>query len=172
VAIETIQRVEDWFEERRQFRKAALLALRKRENLPSPVDADGNPLDTRFDDLGNAHYYNAAGEMVDHVLWAGAGRDGKPGAFATGKRKGEAREIADASWHRPDAEFEILEVSEDGRKLEDELRDLSRDAAGMELAERVRHEGDASEQAPGLELSGTTDGEVDEKLQQYLKRGQ
>ena len=51
-----VQRVGDWFEQRKAYRLAALLALRKREGLPGPVDEQNNPLETRFDDLGNAHY--------------------------------------------------------------------------------------------------------------------
>lgn len=163
------QRVGDYFEQRREYRAAALKALRKREGLPSPVDRDGNELETRFDDMGHAHYYDQSGKKVDQVLWAGAGKDGKPGAFAVGTRKGEARELADASWHSSDPGFEILEVSEDGRKLVDELKDLARDAAGMEMAERVNH-GAAGEQAPGFELTGTEDEEIDQALQKYLKR--
>ena len=164
------QRIENFWEQRKQFRAAALTALRKREGLPSPIDRDNNPLETRFDDQGNAHYYNQAGKRVDEVLWAGAGRDGKPGAFAVGTRKGEAHELADARWNSPDPGFEILEVAEDGRKLEDELRDLDRDATGMAVAERVSY-GLAGEQAPELELGGLSDHEIDEKLQAFLKRG-
>lgn len=163
------QRVNDFFEDRREFRKQALLALRKREGLPSPVDSDGNKLDTRFDDSGCAHYYNQAGQQVDRVLWAGTGKDGKPGSLAIGARKGEARELADARWNSADPGFEILEVSEDGRKLSDELVDLSRDSALMELAEKVSH-GAEGEQAPGLVLDGTGEEEIDRKLQEFLKR--
>ena len=152
------------------MRAAALVALRKREGLPSPVDQDGNDLETRFDDQGNAHYYNQAGQKQDHVLFAGAGRDGKPGSFAVGTRKGEARELADASWHSSDPGFEILEVAEDGRKLSDELKDLDRDSSTFELSEKVSH-GDAGEQAPELHLAGTSDEEIDETLQKFLKRG-
>jgi hypothetical protein len=171
MAIEMLQRVSDWFEQRKQFRAAALTALRKREGLPLPVDCDGNELETRFDDQGRAHYYRADGKRVDEVLFASAGRDGKPGAFAIGQRKGGARELADARWNSPDGGgFEILEVAEDGRKLTDELRDLDRDATGMEIAGRVDH-GVAGEQAPGLVLNGTSDDEIDEVLQKFLKEG-
>ena len=51
-----------------------------------------------------------------------------------------------------------------------ELRDLNRDAGTFEIAERVSH-GVASEQAPELELHGTSDAEIDEVLQKFLKRG-
>ena len=164
------QRVGDFFEQRKAYRAAALTALRKREGLPSPVDENNNPLETRFDDLGNVTYHDQAGNKVERVLFSGAGRNGKPGAFAVGMRKGEARELAEQNWHRPDSEFEILEVAEDGRKLSDELRDLNRDAGTFEIAERVSH-GSASEQAPELELHGTSDDEIDEVLQKFLKRG-
>jgi hypothetical protein len=168
--INLFQRVGDWFEQRKQFRAAALKALRKREGLPSPVDESGVDLEARFDDYGNAHYYDAAGNKVTKVLFAGAGKDGKSGAFAVGSRKGEVLELAEAHWNSSDTPFEILEVSEDGHKLTDELLDLHRDAGTYEIAERVSH-GDASEQAPELELGGLSDHEIDEKLQQYLKRG-
>ena len=165
-----VQRVGDWFEQRKAFRLAALIALRKREGLPQPVDERGDPLETRMDNLGNATYHDASGAKVDRVLFAGTGKDGKPGSFAVGARKGGARELADASWNRSDNEFEILEVAEDGRKLQDELEDLNRDAKTFHIAERVSH-GAESEQAPGFELAGTSDEEVDRKLQEYLKRG-
>lgn len=165
-----VQRVGDFFDLRREYRLAALISLRKREGLPQPVDEQGNLLETRMDDFGNAVYYSPSGEQVKKVLFAGTGKDGKPGSFAIGTRKGEARELADASWNRSDAEFDILEVAEDGRSIHDELRDLDRDSKGMEIAERVNH-GAEGEQAPGFELDGTSDEEVDAKLQEYLKRG-
>ena len=175
MAIELFQRVGDWFELRREYRAAALKNLRKREGLPSPVDSGGNDLETRFDDQGQAHYYNQDGKRVDQVLFTGAGRDGKPGAFATGTRKGLPRELADSDWHNP-PEFEILEVAEDGRKLEDELRDLDRDAAGFDRIHPTDSPrvdlGQAGEQAPGLVVrDGAGDDEIDEVLQKFLKRG-
>ena len=165
-----VQRVGDWWEQRKAYRLAALLALRRREGMPSPVDVDGNPLETRMDDSGNAAYYDANGEQVTRVLFAGAGRDGKPGSMATGKRKGEARELADAHWNSADPGFEILDVAEDGRPLAAELVDLNRDAGTYAIAERVSH-GENSEQAPGFDLDGTSDEEIDARLQEYLKRG-
>ena len=189
----SIQRVGDFFEQRKSYRLAALVALRKREGLPQPVDESGSSLETRMDDYGNATYHNAAGEKVDRVLFAGTGKDGKPGSFAVGQRKGEAREdafkhwpkgsevaevpIEDLPWHLQHAarrkalgEFEILEVAEDGRLLTEELNDLNRDARGMEIAQQVSY-GTKSEQAPGFDLAGTSDEEVDARLQEYLKRG-
>ena len=164
------QRVGDIFELRREYRQQALTALRRREGLPLPVDARGNPLETRLDDAGQAHYFNAMGEKVDRVLWAGTGKDGKPGGLAVGKRKGMNEAEADRHWGEDEAPFEILEVSEDGRKLADELVDLNRDSKTYERAERVSH-GAESEQAPGFDLPGTSDEEVDAGLQDYLKRG-
>ena len=191
-----VQRVGDWFEQRKQFRAAALTALRKREGLPGPVDETGTPLETRFDDRGNEYYYDAAGNVVERVLFAGAGKDGKPGGFAIGKRKGAGIDEASASWYdngaafeelevvklgrpfddlSPDASaggvgFDILEVSEDGKKIEDEIRDLNRDSAAYERSERVSH-GPASQQAPDFFLYGISDEDVDASLQDYLKRG-
>ena len=59
-----VQRVGDWFEQRKAYRLAALLALRRREGLPSPVDDQGNLLETRLDDFGNAAYYDQSGQKV------------------------------------------------------------------------------------------------------------
>jgi hypothetical protein len=165
-----VQQVGDWWEQRKAFRLAALLALREREGLPGPVDEAGTPLETRIDDEGKAHYYLADGTEVKRVLFAGSGKDGKPGGFAIGKRKGADLAEADAHFNSADTGFEILEVSEDGRKLEDELRDLSRDSANLQQAERVSY-GRESEQAPEFQLDGLSDEEVDARLQEYLKRG-
>ena len=165
-----VQRVGDFFEQQKAFRLAALISLRKREGLPSPVSVDGAPLETRMDDSGNTAYYDAAGKKVDHVLFAGAGRNGKPGGMAIGKRKGSSLAEADAAWGSPYSGFKILEVAEDGRKLADELADLNRDAASMAGAIEVSY-GAASEQAPDLVLNGTSDEAVDAGLQEYLKRG-
>ncbi|HUD73458.1 MAG TPA: hypothetical protein VMQ76_00185 [Terracidiphilus sp.] len=165
-----VQRVGDWFETRKAFRLAALVALRKREGLPSPVDVDGTPLETRLDDSGNAAYYNSAGEKVTRVLFAGAGRKGKLGSFAVGQRKGAPLEDATRNWAVGHSAFEILDVAEDGRKLEDELRDLDRDAEVVKTAGKVSH-GAEGEQAPDLVLDGVSDEEVDARLREYLKRG-
>ena len=164
-----VQRVGDFFEQRKAFRLPALISLRKREGLPSPVSADGAPLETRMDDSGNVAYYDAAGKKVDRVLFAGAGRDGKPGAMAVGTRKGSSLAEADAAWDSPYSGFKILEVAEDGRKLADELADLNRDAASMAGAIKVSY-GAVSEQAPDLVLNGISDEEVDARLQEYLRR--
>jgi hypothetical protein len=169
VDLNIFQRVGDFFEQRREYRAQALVALRKREGLPSPVDKNGNELETRFDDCGNVRYYNASGEVQEHVLFAGSGRNGKPGSFAVGTRKQESSELADASWHS-DSEFQILDVAEDGTKLSDELKDLDRDSGKFEIAERVSF-GAESEMAPGFKLAGTSDEEIDETLQKFLKRG-
>jgi glutaredoxin len=104
------------------------------------------------------------------VLFAGAGRDGKPGAFAIGTRKGAPLEDATRNWAEGHFAFEILDVAEDGRNLADELVDLHRDAATYKRAERVSH-GAEGEQAPDLVLDGVGDEEVDQRLQEYLKRG-
>jgi glutaredoxin len=154
-----VQRVGDYFEQRKAFRLAALVALRKREGLPGPVDQDGSPLETRLDDFGNAAYYNSAGEKVSRVMFAGVGT-----------RKGAPLEDATRNWVSGRSVFEILDVAEDGRKLTDELVDLHRDAATYERAERVSH-GAEGEQAPDLVLDGVGDEEVDQRLQEYLKRG-
>ena len=89
--------------------------------------------------------------------------------WATGTRKGVSREEADQNWGRSGS-FEILEVAEDGTKLQNELVDLDRDAANYERGAQVSH-GAESEQAPELELGGLSDNEIDQKLQEYLKRG-
>ncbi len=166
-----VQRIGDWFEQRKAYRLAALIALRKREGLPQPVDQAGVELETRFDDQGQAYYVSPDGTRVERVLFAGTGKDGKPGAFAIGQRKQDPRELADINWNNhASAEFEILDIADDGRKLSDELRDLDRDAAEVELAGSVSH-GMAGEQAPGLNLVGTSDEEIDKALQEFLRRG-
>jgi hypothetical protein len=165
-----VEQVTDWYGQRKQFRAAALTALRKREGLPSPVDVNGVALETRFDDQGKAHYYDASGNKVDKVMFAGAGKDGKPGGFAIGKRKGAGIDEAEKNWNKTDTAFQILEVSEDGKKLSDELNDLDRDSRNFQLSEKVSH-GSQSEQAPDLALSNLSDEEVESKLQEYLKRG-
>lgn len=159
MAIELFQRMENWWEQRAEFRKQALINLRKREGLPTPETIDGK-----------MQYRQP---------------DGSYSTMATGTRRQESETVIDekgiprtvptsgvaAAWGRmEEAGFEILEVSEDGRKLEDELRDLDRDATGMEVASRVDH-GAAGEQAPDLVLNGTSDDEIDEVLQKFLKRG-
>ncbi len=164
------QRVGSFFELRREYRAQALKNLRKREGLPSPVDENGSPLETRMDDYGNATYHNAAGEKVDRVLFAGAGKRGKPGSFAVGQRRGDPLDEATRNWASGHSAFEILDVAEDGRRLSDERNDLDRDSSTFEIAERVSH-GSASEQAPDLHLANTSDEEVDEALQKFLKRG-
>ena len=151
-----VQRVGDYFEQRKAFRLAALVALRKREGLPGPVDQDGSPLETRLDDSGNAAYYNSAGEKVSRVMFAGAGRKGKPGSFAVGTRKGAPLDDAAQNWVSGRSVFEILDVAEDGRKLTDELVDLHRDAATYERAERVSH-GAEGEQATEAVVSASPD---------------
>ena len=180
-----VEQEKDWYGQRKQFRAQALTALRKREGLPGPVDETGTPLETRFDDRGGAYYCDAQGNKVEHVLFAGAGKDGKPGGFAVGTRKQESETVETHSKSgiafMPTAEvarawgggsqFQILEVSEDGKKkLSDELADLDRDVSNFERFEKVSH-GAESQMAPELVLDGTSDEEVDAKLQAYLKRG-
>jgi hypothetical protein len=142
--IEQFQRYGSLWELREEYRAQALVALRKREGIPTPELIDGK-----------MQYRQP---------------DGTYSTMAVGARKGQPRELADAHWNSPDPEFEILDVTEDGRRLADELLDLDRDAAGMELGGRVSH-GRESEPAPDLVLTDTSDEEVDAKLQEYLKRG-
>ncbi len=156
MAIELFQRMENWWEQRAEYRKQALINLRKREGLPVPETIDGK-----------MQYRQP---------------DGSYSTMATGTRRQESETVIDekgiprtvptpgvaAAWERGGG-FEILEVAEDGRRLEDELRDLDRDATGMEVASRVDH-GAAGEQAPELVLDGTSDDEIDEVLQKFLKR--
>lgn len=157
MTINAFQRMENWWEQRAEYRKQALINLRKREGLPTP-------------------------EMIDDKMQYRQ-PDGSYSTMATGTRRQESETVIDekgiprtvptagvaAAWDRGGG-FEILEVSEDGRKLSDELRDLARDAEGMEVASRVDH-GAAGEQAPDLVLNGTSDDEIDEVLQKFLKRG-
>lgn len=158
MAIEMFQRMENWWEQRAEFRKQSLASLRRREGLSTLEMIDG--------------------KMQYRQL------DGTYSTVAVGIRKQESETVIDekgiprtiptaevsAAWDR-DGGFEILEVAEDGRKLSDELRDLDRDAAGMEIAAQVSH-GDRGEQAPELRIENTNDDqEIDEVLQKFLKRG-
>jgi hypothetical protein len=156
--IEQFQRYGSFWELREEFCKNALASLRKREGLPTPELIDGK-----------MQYLQP---------------DGSYSTMATGTRKQDSETVIDekgvprtvptadvmAGWGPGGGGFQILEVSEDGRKLTDELLDLHRDAGTYEIAERVSH-GSASQQAPDFELDGTSDEEVDSKLQDYLKRG-
>jgi hypothetical protein len=162
--IEQFQRYGSFWELREEFRKNALASLRKREGLPTSEHLKG-----AFYQRTDGFYRTPPGKEVflDTTMYPN-GNDGFT-ASAMGTRKGEDRIEAEKNWGRT-VPFEVLEVSEDGRKLTDELNDLNRDATAFQIAEKVSH-GSASEQAPGLELSGTSDEEVDSALQEYLKRG-
>jgi len=157
MAIEMFQRLENFWEKRAEYRKQALISLRKRENLPTSEMVDGKMQYRQPDGSYSTMAVGARKQEFETVI----------------DEKGISRAVptaaVSAAWGR-DSGFEILEISEDGRKLEDELRDLDRDAQGMEIAERVSH-GPTGEQAPEFELSGTSDEEVDRRLQEYLKRG-
>ena len=157
MSFEMFQRFGDWFEQRAEYRKQALESLRRREGLPTPELVDGK-----------MQYRQS---------------DGTYSTMAVGIRKQDSKTVidekgiprtvptadVDAQWNRG-GEFQILDISEDGRKLSDELKDLDRDSSTFEIAERVSH-GDASEQAPELHLANTSDEEIDETLQKFLKRG-
>lgn len=164
MSTEMFQRLGDFWEKREEYRKQALALLRKREGLPASEHLRG-----AFYQRADGFYREPPGKEVflDTTMYS----NGQGGfvQWAQGTRKGEAREDASQYWGRS-ASFEILDIAEDGRRLEDELADLSRDASGMEMAERVSH-GAAGEQAPELLLDGTSDEEIDQKLQEFLKRG-
>ena len=160
---EMFQRVGDFFEKREEYRKQALASLRRREGLPTSEHLRG-----AFYQRADGFYREPPGKEVflDMTLYPNG--NGGFTQWATGTRKGASRE--EASRHWGGSSFEILDVAEDGRLLADEMLDLNRDAGTYEIAERVSH-GPAGEQAPGLELAGTSDEEVDARLQEYLKRG-
>ena len=162
--IENYQRYGSFFELREEYRKQALASLRKREGLPTSEHLKG-----AFYQRADGFYRTPPGKEVflDTTMYPN-GNDGFT-TWAVGTRKGAGIDEAEKNWGR-ESQFQILEVSEDGRKLTDEIDDLNRDAKTFELAEKVSH-GAASEQAPDLELSGTSDEEVDASLQKYLKRG-
>ncbi len=159
-----VQRVGDWFGLRDEFRKQALISLRRREGLPTPERCLG----AFYQREDGAFYREPPGRetVLDTTLYP----NGKGGfsQWAVGTRKGLSREEAEKNWSR--SSFDILEVAEDGRKLQDELLDLNRDAGTYAIAERVSH-GEKSEQAPGFDLDGTSDEEIDARFQEYLKRG-
>jgi len=158
------QRVGDFWEEREEYRKQALKSLRKREGLPTSEHLRG-----AFYQRADGFYREPPGKEVflDTTLYPNG--NGGYSQWALGTRKGLSRDEAEKNWNRP-TQFEILEVAEDGRRLKDELLDLDRDAAGMEMANRVSH-GAEGEQAPDFTLIGTEDEEIDQQLQEFLKRG-
>jgi hypothetical protein len=154
-----LQQIEDWWDQRAEFRKQTLIALRKREGLPTPELIDGKMQYRQQDESYSTMAVGARKQESETVI----DERGIPRTVPTA-------EVA-AAWDRGGAsEFEILEVAEDGRRLVDELVDLHRDSATYERAEKVSH-GREGEQAPDLVLDGTGDDEVDARLQEYLKRG-
>jgi hypothetical protein len=178
---EMFQRFGDWFEQRAEYRKQALASLRKREGLPASKRLVGafyqrkdrafypEPpgrevfLDTAMYPNGRGGYSQfAKGKQEQPSIWVPAERGKGLGAYIP------THEV-EALWGQ-ESGFEIPEVAEDGRLLANELRDLDRDAAGMELGGRVSH-GRESEPVPDLVLADTSDEEVDARLQDYLKRG-
>jgi hypothetical protein len=156
--IDFFQRVGDFFEQRREYRQAAIKALRRREGLPTPELVDGKMQYRQPNGTYSTMAVGARKQESETVI----DEKGIPRTVPTS-------EVA-AAWDRGGG-FEIPEVAEDGRKLSDELRDLDRDAAGMEMGSRVSH-GVEGEQAPDLQITNPADDEeIDEKLQEYLKRG-
>lgn len=160
-----VQRVGDYWELREEFRKQALVSLRRREGLPTSEHLRG-----AFYQRADGFYRDPPGREVflDTTLYPNG--QGGFSQWSTGTRKGETREDAEKNWAAGRSAFEILEVAEDGRKLSDELADLGRDAERFHQAGRVSH-GQESEQAPGLRLADCSDEEVDARLQDFLKRG-
>jgi hypothetical protein len=162
--IEQYQREGDFWEKREEYRKQALASLRRLEGLPTSERLVG-----AFYQRADGFYRTPPGKEVflDTTMYPN-GNDGFT-TWAMGTRKGEDRVEADKGWGRV-TEFEIMEVAEDGTLLKDELRDLARDATGMQMAEKVSH-GTQSQMVPDLALSSLSDEEVDASLQEYLKRG-
>ena len=164
--IELFQRLGNFWEKREEYRKQALAALRKREGLPTSEHLRG-----AFYQRGDGFYCEPPGKEVflDTTMYPNG--NGGYAQWAKGTRKGMPKEEASRYWGRGGDAFEILEVAEDGRKLEDELRDLDRDAATVEQAGRVSH-GAEGEQAPGLVIDADAgDDQIDEVLQKFLKKG-
>jgi hypothetical protein len=160
-----VQRAGDFFELREEFRKQALASLRRREGLPDSERCLG----AFYQREDGAFYREPPGRET--VLNTTLYPNGKGGfsQWAVGTRKGLSIGEAEKNWGQS-VQFDILEAAEDGSKLQDELLDLNRDAGKFAIAACVSH-GEASEQAPGFEIYGTSDEEVDSRLQEYLKRG-
>ena len=159
---EQFQRIGSYHELREEYRKQALASLRRREGLLTSERLTG-----AFYQRADGFYREPPGKEVflDTTMYP----NGNGGFIsqAKGTRKGEDRVEAEKNWGRT-SPFYIPEVAEDGTLLVDELRDLNRDAARLAMAERVSH-GAAGEQAPGFELDGLSDEEVDAKLHEYLR---
>ncbi len=161
----SVQRVGDYFELREEFRKEALKNLRIREGLPASERLVG-----AFYQREDGFYREPPGKEVflDTVIYPN-GNEGFS-QWAIGTRKGLSLDEATRNWASGHSAFEILDVAEDGRRLSDELNDLDRDSSTFAMAETVSH-GVESEQAPGFEITGTSDEEIDQRLQEFLKRG-
>jgi len=157
VAIELCQRMENWWEQRAEYRKQALVSLRRREGIPTPELVDGKMQYRQPDGTYSTMAIGTRKQEFETVI----DEKGIPRTVPTA-------EVA-AAWDCPGG-FEILDVAEDGRKIEAELVDLHRDAATYERAEKVSY-GAAGEQAPDLYLDGLSDEEIDQKLQEYLRKG-
>lgn len=132
----------DFLRQRAEFRKEALRNLRKREGLPIPT----------IDENGRAIYLDS---------------EGKPHSWAIGKKQGLSREEASQYWEES-APFEILDVAADGRPIQDEIRDLERDA---ELNRKTANVDFGVHSAPDLQIGNIYDEEqVDQAIQQYIER--
>jgi hypothetical protein len=159
----SVQRVGDFWGLREEFRKQALASLRRREGLPTSERLVG-----AFYQRADGFYREPPGKEVSLDTTMYSNGNGGFSNWAMGTRKGLSREEAEDNWGRIN-QFEVLEVAEDGRRIESELFDLVRDVEAFEKAEKVSH-GAQSEQAPDLALSNLSDEEVNRKLQEYLKK--
>ena len=147
----------DFLELRKKYRAEALRQLRIREKLPVPtVDSIGRCVYVGQDE--QAHSWATGSVKQPYVQ---VEREGKSPAAAP------TEEIYHA-W-QGQHEFKILDVSFDGKPIENELRDLSRDAEQMG---KVKADfGVASSPAPDLIINNIADeAEIDNAIQGYIKR--
>lgn len=131
----------DFFEQRRVYRAEALKSLREREGIPAPELVEGR--------------------------WQYRDSEGKLHPWAQGRRKQKPKEEMDQFWGAGVPSFEVMEVSEDGKPLKQELRDLARDAELVAQTQGVSH-GDHGEPVADFVLESLDDKNVDEALQDRI----
>ena len=140
-----VQRVDagDFFGLRKEYRRCALRTLRQREGYRAPVFVNGR--------------------------WMFLGDDRKYHCQAVGHRKQPSVELVDDFWGGRNAPFETLNYV-GGVPLDQEVKDLERDAKNFQRSENVSF-GGKEVPCPDLKIENPgDDSEVDTAIQEYIKR--
>jgi hypothetical protein len=142
----TVRRADagDFIGLRQEYRKRALINLRRREGIPVPEFVDGR--------------------------WMYLCDDGEYHCQAVGHRRQPDSSVMDEFWGSNQAPFEMLEVADDGIPLTKEIDDLGRDAKGFERAEHVSFGGKEVPYPDFVVNDPNDDSEVDHAVQEYIKR--